>query len=121
MFDRPHKPLLPKFSSTFVALPSISSPLGASVAGSWSKRATPLAADSTNPLLLMNVAVLARLNVKRLSSPLMAVKSSESVEPSPPSNIPGLRMRRGRSMGRVRMGQIVYQSAPIVWVLLFFT
>jgi hypothetical protein len=42
------------------------------------------------------------------------VKSSESVDPSPPANMPGLRIRRGRSMGRVRIGQIVYQKAPIV-------
>lgn len=67
----------------------------------------------TNPLLLMTVAVLDRLKVKRLSSPLMLVKSSESVEPSPPANMPGRRIRRGTKSGRVRMSQIVYQKAPI--------
>lgn len=67
----------------------------------------------TNPLLLMTVAVLDRLKVNRLSSPLMLVKSSESVEPSPPANMPGRRIRRGTKSGRVRMSQIVYQKAPI--------
>lgn len=71
------------------------------------------AAYCTNPLLLMTVAGLDRLKVKRLSSPLMLVKSSESVEPSPPENMPGRRIRRGTKSGRVRMSQIVYQKAPI--------
>lgn len=71
------------------------------------------AAHCTSPLLLMNVAVLARLNVKRVSSPLILVKSSDSVLPSPPANIPGRRIRLGRKSGRVRMGQIVYQKQPI--------
>ena len=60
----------------------------------------------------MNVAGLDRLNVNRESSDDIVVKSSDSVEPSPPANMPGRLMRRGTVSGRVRIGQIVYQRAP---------